>query len=80
MTVVTVVTGDSSVSGDSCDSSYSGDSVETVVLARLFGQLGLILWGLTSDCAHFFLSRVIEKIKIVLDPIITQKNDTSAKS
>ena len=27
----------------------------TVVSARLIGQFGLILWGESSDSAHFFL-------------------------
>ena len=39
----------------------------TVVLPRLFDQIGPILSGKTSDSAYFFLVRATEKIKTVLD-------------
>ena len=51
----------------------------TVVLAPLIGQFGLILWGETSDSAHFFLVRATEKTKTVLDQKIPQKNYRSGK-
>ena len=44
-----------------------------MVSARLIGQFGLILWGETSDCTHFFLVRSTEKIKTVLDQKVFQK-------
>ena len=46
----------------------------TVVLARLFGQFVLILWGKTSDSAHFFLVRATENTKTVLDQILPHTN------
>ena len=51
----------------------------TVVSARLIGQFGRILWGETSDCAHFFLVIATENIKTVLDQKIPQINYRSAK-
>ena len=51
----------------------------TVVSARLIGQFGLILWGETSDGAHFFLVRATEKTKTILDQKKPQKNYRSSK-
>ena len=55
-------------------------SLVTVVSPRLIVQFGPILWGKTSDCAHFFLVRATEKIKTVLDQKIPQKNYRRCKS
>ena len=51
----------------------------TVILARLIGQFGLILRGEASDCAHFFLVRVIEKLKNTLDQKIPITNYRSTE-
>ena len=39
------------------------------VLARLFDQFGLILWGETSDSAHFFFSKSYREYKNFFGPI-----------
>ena len=57
----------------------SEDTMVTVVSAHLIGQFGQIFWEKTFDSAHFFLVRATEKIKIVLNRKIPQKNYKSAK-
>ena len=53
---------------------------DTVILACLIGQFGLILWQKTSNGAYFFLVRATNKIKTVLDQKIPQKNYSRCKS
>ena len=48
--------------------------IATMVLPSLISQFGQILWGKTSDGAHFFLVRATQKMKTDLDQKISHKN------
>ena len=51
----------------------------TMVSPCLIVQFGPILWGKTSDGAHFVSVRATEKTRTVLEPKMPQTNYRSAK-